>query len=132
MPDPRSHVSETTVSLEQTPGVETAGLDRHDALAAQCLDRQVVVDVPVLDHATMAVIRVFAQTNIRDDYHLWHRMLDGADGLLNNAVVGKVLQSNWVFVGREAKEQDRFDTKLGALFCLCHGFIDGKLRHTRH
>ena len=60
----------------------SACADRH--LGKQ-LEGDVVVDLAVLDHAAVAMVRILAQADVGDDDQLRRLVLDGLDGHLHRA-----------------------------------------------
>ena len=73
----------------------------------QEIQRGVVVDGMPFDDAAMAVIGVFAQTDIGNDHQIRQFVLDLADGPLHDAFFGVSLGAQRVFLVRQAKENDR-------------------------
>ena len=57
----------------------------------------------VAEQTTVPMIRIFAQANVGDDDEIGQFCFDGANGLLNDAIVGEVFQANRVFFGGQAK-----------------------------
>ena len=78
------------------------------------------------------MIGVFAQANIRDDHHFGHRVFDGADRLLHDAIRGKVFLSDRIFRSRDSKQHNRRDPQIGYLFSFLGKLIDRPLVDAWH
>ena len=63
-----------------------SGLNVRQRRTLQQLERQVVDNVLPLHDSAMAVVSIFAQTDVGDHDKPWRCLFDGAHGLLHRAV----------------------------------------------
>ena len=86
------------------------------------------------DHATVAVAGVFAQADVGDEHELFAggRLLEGAETLLDDAVVVPCAGGLFVLGVGQAEEQEAANAELRGFFGFAKGFIDGKIEHSGH
>ena len=103
-----------------------------DGLARQQLQGGVVVDVTVLDHAAMAVIRILAETDVGDDDELRHVTLERTHRLLHRALVVPRLGPGRILGVRDPEEQHAADAQRRGLARVAQQLVDRRLGHARH
>ena len=77
------------------------------------------------EQAAVTMIGVFAQAHIRDDDHFWQVLFDGSGSLLDDAVRGKILQPDGVFLCRDAEEKHRWHAQLSRRLCRAYSLVHG-------
>jgi hypothetical protein len=80
----------------------------------------------------MPVVGIFAQTDIRHHHHFGNVPFNRPDRLLNDPVIGKVLQPKRIFLRRDAEQNHGRDSQAESGFRFAHGFIDRQLGNSRH
>ena len=80
----------------------------------------------------MPVVCVLAQANIRHYHHFGEFFLDSADGLLNDAISGKVFQPHRILLCWNTKQDYRRNIQFCGLLSFPNSFIYGELRNARH
>ncbi len=89
-------------------------------------------DFPALDHAAMAVARVFAQANIGDDEQVELRFANGVDRALDGGVGIGGLGAGFVLVLGQAEENHGRDAEIGHFPALLDNLIRRLLIDARH
>ncbi len=80
----------------------------------------------------MAMRHVFAQAHIAHDDELRDFALDGAGSLLHDSVFRPRARSQFIFLFRQTKQDDRRNSQRMRLPCLVHRLIHREVEHTRH
>jgi acylphosphatase len=75
----------------------------------------------------MPVAGVLTVANVGDDQHLGHFALDGANGLLGNAIGCICARGQLVFFFRDTEQNHAAEAKAATLFALAHKIINGQL-----
>ena len=101
-------------------------------LAHQQIQRGVVVDVVIPDHAAMPMVGVLAHANVGDHDQAGHALLDLANCALHLAVVIPRFGSGRVLVRRDAKQNDRRHAGGEGFARRGHHVIDRQLRDAGH
>ena len=81
------------------------------ALFDEEFHRPVVLHLPCLNDAAMPVVCVFAEANVGDDEQGWHCILNRADCLLDNSIVGVCLGTQRVLFLRDSKQDGAGNTE---------------------
>ena len=103
-----------------------------ESFGSEQFERLVVVDIAILDHATVAVVGVLAHADVGDYQQLWHFFLNRFDCFLNDAGVGISVLTEGVFRLRNTEEDDRWDAELIDLFGLGHDMLNRLLIDAGH
>ena len=99
-PNPAVHHVRWRDDIGPCPGV-------GDGLNGEQLERRVVVDVAVPDHAAVPVVGVLAEADVSDEEQPRHRLADGAESAGNDAVgIGRTAAAR-ILVLRNPEEDDR-------------------------
>ena len=102
-----------------------SGLDVRDGRAREQLERRVVVDLSVVDHAAVAVRRVFAQADVGDQQQLRKARPQRAERLLDDAVVDPGAGALVVLLLRDPEQDHGADADAHELLDLAHDGLDG-------
>ncbi len=109
-----------------------SGAGVGDGTGGEPFERGVVVDVAVDDLAAVAVAGVLAVADVGDDDEFGVGGFDGADGLLDDAVVVVRAGGLLVLVLGDAEEDDAADAEGDALGAFLDEFVDGELEIAGH
>ena len=86
----------------------------------------------LMQQTAMAMVRVFAQADIGDDDQVGRGGLDGAHGLLDDAVRRKILQADGIFGRGDAEEHHGRNAQRNNFARFGGQLIDGKLVDAGH
>src|SRR2546421_5768677 len=98
---------------------------RHRGTREQ-LEGRIVAHRTVLDHAAVAVARVFAEADVGDDEQVRHGVLHRAHGLLHDAVIGVGLGAARILLRRNTEEQYAGDAHAGGILAFLDQLIHGE------
>ena len=97
------------------------------------LERLVVQHlVPVAQQPAVAVIRVLAQAHVRDDDELRGRVLQRANGVLHDPVLGEALEPERILRARDPEQERRLDPERAELARFVREQVDRELVDPRH
>ena len=96
------------------------------------LERGVVLDAPVLDHAAVAVTRVLAEAHVGDDEQVGDRLLDGANRLLDDPVLRVGFAPPRVLLLGQPEQEHGGNAQTRHVLALPHELVDGEPELARH
>ena len=103
-----------------------------DGLNGEQLERRVVVDVAVPDHAAVPVVGVLAEADVSDEEQPRHRLADGAESAGNDAVgIGRTAAAG-ILVLRDPEEDDGGHTQIREPPALVGRAVDRELGDAGH
>ena len=108
------------------------GVGVRNGYFAENVERFVVQDVAVAHDAAVPVIGVFAHAHVGHDQDVRVGPLDGARGLLDDAVLREIFLAERVFVRRHAEQDHRRDMQRGEFVDLAREVIDRLVIDARH
>src|SRR4051794_5852525 len=113
--------------VARTDGVR-AGLHVGDSGARDQLERRVVVDLPALEDAAVAVRRVLAKTDVGQEEQLREPRPQRSKRLLNDAVVDPRAGALVVLLLGDAEEDHRLNPRPEQVLALANGALDREPR----
>jgi hypothetical protein len=100
--------------------------------AREEVERRIVLDPALLDHAAVTVARVLAEADIGHHEKIGDGLLHRAYGLLDDAVLGVGLAAARVLLRGQAEEQHRGDAHGCGVLALLEQLVDGQAKLSRH
>ena len=85
----------------------------------------------LLHHAAVPVRHIFTQANVADHHQVPHFPLDGPRGALHNSIIGPRPGSDFIFLLRQAKQDNSAQAQLLRFARLFHRFVHGNIEHAR-
>src|SRR5256885_17267826 len=104
----------------------------REGLLGENRERRVVSDFAVFDYTAMAVVGIFAKTDVGDDEKIELGFFDAFDGALYNAGCGERTRAGGVFCFGQAEQNYGRNTERGNFAALFHDLIDGLLINAGH
>jgi hypothetical protein len=96
------------------------------------VERRIVHDPPILDHAAVPVAGVLAEAHVGHDEQVGNRLLHGADGLLDDAVLRVRLAAARVLLLRQAEQEHSRNAHGRRVLALAQQLVDGEPGLPRH
>jgi hypothetical protein len=105
-----------------------SGLGVADGRPREQLERKVVDDLPLVDHPAVAMGHVLAETDIGEEHELGHPLAQGAQRLLDDAVIVVSAGGGFVLLLRDAEEENGADAERVDFLRFGAEPVDGPLR----